>query len=68
MMHLTGLTKKINHYPGYRALQTERTVNAKTGKPAAVFSFQVKIKGGVSFLPKSTAAGLLFCWLWEALK
>jgi hypothetical protein len=39
-----------------------------SGEPAAVVGPKIQIKVEAFHPTKSAAAGLLFCWLWEALK
>ena len=43
-------------------------LSTNSGEPASVFGFKNQKMFGFSLPPKSAAAGLLFCWLWEALK
>jgi hypothetical protein len=59
MLHFYEIASKKAYFHRYRSLKCECSANS--GEPAAGFGLRNQIKFGFILLPKSTAAGLLFC-------
>jgi hypothetical protein len=59
MLHFPEIASKKAYFHRYRALKC--LCFANSGEPAAVFGLRNQIKFGFILLPKSIAAGLLFC-------